>query len=508
MGHQRSFSFKTQQQQSAYVAKMKDSDNGTKELEELREAHRANPGDRDAGARLAQHYADLGWLNDAEELLQGLTKQFPEDYSLHLDFGNLCFRRQSYDDALRLFRKLTELRPERIEGWNNLGIVQLSNGDHEGARASFARVLELEPDNFGALLNLGDFYERTGETGRAIDFFERAVAAKRDFADGWYNLGNAYLEAGRYRDAIDAFGKALRYQPEFGSAMKNLGFACECMGDLAAAEEHYLGALEHNKADAALYVNLGAICTTKKEYDRAKDYFLRAVKLAPKDAGGWMGLRHLSLLRGDIATYVRATLAIIHRLGPDDIAESIRRLRELEHFTEAEDILRQADRLSLAGDELDAERLLHYQRSGTKKGKIAALVKRLSAVGSPSDAVRARLGRYYLDEGDLRRCADVLAPIEQKGIAELQDYWTGLERLERWSEARESLEEYLEGNPDCAEAWLHLARVALSEGYLSAAQSHVVRARRIGLVSLELLETVPELKRMYEALGGSVPEER
>ncbi|MBD3314573.1 MAG: tetratricopeptide repeat protein [Chitinivibrionales bacterium] len=486
------------------MVRMKKDDFRTEELDRLREVYRENPDDRDTGAKLGQLYTDIGWLNEAAEVLRDLTERFYGDYPLLLDYGNLCCRRRQYDEAVRVFGELVGLRPERIEGWNNLGIVQLIQGNYEGARDSFSQVLELEPDNCGALLNLGNYYDKMGDLDKATGYFERAVSVRKDFADGWYNLGNAYLESGKDQKAIEAFEKALRYQPEFGSALKNLGFAYEKVENLEQAEEHYLRALELNKGDAALYINLATIYTSTSRYDKAKDFFLRAVKLAPKDAGGWMGLRHLSLLKGDINTFVRATLAVMHRLSAADVAGSIRRLRELEHFEKAGEILKQADRLALEGDELDAERLLNYQRSGKNGDKIAPLVERLRAIPDPTDEVRAGLGAYYLEIGEVDVAAGILGCVKEKSLAVLRAYWTALERLEKLAEARESIEGYLSDNQDCAEAWLYFAQVALKEGRLSEAQSYLVKAKRLGFVDLELLESLPELKRMYEALGGSV----
>ena len=76
---------------------------------------------------------------------RAIIKQNENNYSLLLEFGNLCFRTEEFDEALRTFKKLSVLKPQRVEGWNNLGIVQVAYHEDESALESFKKVLELSP---------------------------------------------------------------------------------------------------------------------------------------------------------------------------------------------------------------------------------------------------------------------------------------------------------------------------------------------------------------------------
>ena len=93
--------------------------------------------------KLAQLYVDKGWLNEAKEIYDAVVKKDENNYSLLLEFGNLCFTMQNHDEALRIFKKLSVIKPARVEGWNNLGIVQQSLHEDEAALESFKKVLEL-----------------------------------------------------------------------------------------------------------------------------------------------------------------------------------------------------------------------------------------------------------------------------------------------------------------------------------------------------------------------------
>ena len=71
------------------------------------------------------------------------------------------------------------------------------------------------------------------------------------------------------------------------------------------------------------------------------------------------------------------------RLNQESVAESLMVLRELGHFDKVDEILCRADNADASGDELDAERLLAYQRTDSYPGKITALAKRLKELSKP-----------------------------------------------------------------------------------------------------------------------------
>ncbi|MBD3391822.1 MAG: tetratricopeptide repeat protein [Chitinivibrionales bacterium] len=472
------------------------------ELEILRRQYAKDPSDRDAASRLAQAYTDLGWYNEAGDIYRALLASYKDDYSILLDYGNLCFRRKNHDEALKVFKRLTVLKPNRLEGWNNLGIVQLTMGDQDAARASFDKVLAIEPDNHGALLNMGDYYDRRGETAKAIELFEKAVEARRDFSDGWFNLGNAYASAGDHARAVDAYRRALRIQPEFPSALKNLGFAHEQMDEYDEAEECYTKALELNRTDASLYVNLASIFAKQRRYDRAKDYFLRAVKLSPREPAGWMGLRHLSLLKGDIPTYVKSTLAILHRLDAKTIAESVRKLRELEYWEGVDSIVQLADKLKVEGVELDAERLVAYARGRKNHPQCAGLYQRLASSAPQSSAVSACLAEYEFVLGNFTKALTYLEHAPKNDLPMLKLFWMSLIGLKDWDTAESSLDDYLHGHKDCFVAWFLRARIMAALDRMDEAKASLVRALENGFTDLDAVKSDAKLKKLYDDISS------
>lgn len=470
-------------------------------LETLRAEYDAAPGNTQAASHLAEHYSDLGWLNEALDVYRTALARHPDDFYLQLGYGNTCYRHQDMEDALKAFRRLTELRPDRIEGWNNSGIVLMSLGRAEEAKSAFEWVLAIEPENAGALLNLGNYYAGIGDPAAAAGLFEQAIEVRPDFADAWFNLGNARSALGEDDHAQRAYERAIRVRREFGSAYKNLGVIHERREDWEKAVECYLAAAAFDRADAGLQINLANAYLALERFDDAKSCFLKAVRLSPKNTAGWLGLRHLALLKGDIPTYLRSTCAIIPHLDAGVIAATIDVLLSLHHLPEAIDVLRSAEACSKEGDDLDAQRLLVYHLEQREKGRQTALYKKLSQLSTLSDPSLRALGRYALETGDpaaalrhLKKIAIPDAVTEYLAIACL------LASHER-DTARERLARAIERWPASGALRFLDARIAMAEGDREGARIRLIEALDNGFCSEEEIKKDPELSYLFATLA-------
>ncbi len=465
-------------------------------LDDLRRTYAQNPQDLDAGTKLAQQYSDLGWFNEAIEVYRDLAKRNPNNFSILLALGNTSFKRQDLEEAQSTFKKLTVLSPGRIEGWNNLGIVQLASNNNAAAIQSFKKVLELEPDNPGALLNLGNCYDKEGQAEEAMALFAKATTVKPDFSDAWFNLGNSYLQSQNNEKAIEAYKRAIRLQREFPSALKNIGVAYENINDLTNALDCYSKAVQLAKADAGLYVNLGNVATKQKDYDQAKLWYTKAVTLSPREMPGWMGLRHLALLKGDIESYCKSTRAVLTRLSSAAVAESIMILRELDHTKEALDLLGRAEKLDMKGDELDAERMLIHRFKPIGK----SLFKRLRSSADVSDHVLSCLAQYSYDNKQIDEAIAFAKRCRQESISMDIIRWEGLILTNNIDDAETAIQRYCNDHDDCPQAWFLLAKIKLEKGATDAARTFLAKALDAGYSDTERIGRDPKLQELFLSL--------
>jgi tetratricopeptide (TPR) repeat protein len=470
-------------------------------LERLRQTYNTAPQDTENTVRLIQYLSDQGWYNEAIDIARAAMEKDGQNYTLVLEYGNTCFRKNDLKEAEQAFLRLTRLKPDRIEGWNNLGIVLVQLSELEKAGEAFAKVLSIEPDNPGALVNMGNHYSNKGEFAKARSYFEHAVQVCPDFTDAWYNLGNVLLALEDYEGARAAYEKALKYQENFSSALKNMGYACERCGEYEKAEQCYLRAIELNKADFSLRVNLGNLFFKQKKYDDAKKCYLKAVKLAPHMLSGWMGLRYLSLAKGDLNTFIRATLAVLPRLNEETLAQSIEILFEHNQIEKAEEILAQADRLGRKGDALDLQRLLIYQRKKVNSEKAQIIYKRLSEKSVLTDQVRKGLARYALHNNDYDTAIAHVEKMTKSDSTSKSILWRALLARKEERKVKQLVQLHIKDDPDYFDSWFILAVIEASRGNRIRAERFLIKALENGFTNIEELNQYSHLKQIFETLA-------
>lgn len=470
------------------------------DIEQLREAYHAQPEDSVLGLELAQRFSDKGWFNEALDVYSSLMQKKPDDATIFLEFGNTLFKKGDLAGARKALSRFTEMKPDRIEGWNNLGIVQLQLADIADAHASFEKVLSLEPGNLGALLNLGNCLCAEGNAEAARSCFEKACTARPDLPDGWYNLGNTCISLKKYTDARQAFEKALRYRREFPSALKNLGWVYEYEGRLTDAEICYQEALAIQKADPTLYVNLGNVLVRQKKYDEAKQNFLKAVRLAPHELNGWMGLRSYALAKGDVGTFVRATMAVVGRLSDETLAQSIDILYELNQIDKADQMLAQAERLGKKSDLLDIQRLLLMQRQKTSLPEERLLLTRLTSQKSLPDAVSRGLARYHLNAGNLDETIAFIHRIKHPDPTALGIVWRAMLGKGLLKETRKQIREFNADHKENYDTYFLLAAIEGKKGNMMRAETLLVYALDHGFSNMEEIHANPALHQLFESM--------
>ncbi len=469
------------------------------EFERLKKAYAKAPSDIETATKLAHYYTDRNNIGEGIKIYKALKEIYPQDYSILLAYGNACFGGGDLKTAITIFKQLTQLKPSRVEGWNNLGITQLTLNKNEAAKKSFSKVLDLEPENHGALLNLGNYYSNIDNFKKALEFFKKATIVRPDFIDAWYNMGNTQIQLELYSEAIATYEKALKYDPKFYSVYKNIGFAYEKMEHYDKAEKFYSQAMGIDKEDHTLWVNLANVYAKLLEYDKAKKHYLAAVKMAPKEPAAWLGLRELSLEKGDIQAYVKSTLAILHRLKKSEIAESLKKMRQLDRNEDTEKIMQAVDTLKVTGDEIDGERMLVYLRTN-REDKAQLLMRRLRNLANPSDQVLVCLAEYSMAEEEYAKVIHYCTLIKNGETYDRKLLWIAHIEKRELTEARELIENYLVDNKDCFEGWYQLARLKAMTHSKRQAKECLLRAIETGFTDFELLDTEKELKKIYKSI--------
>jgi tetratricopeptide (TPR) repeat protein len=469
-------------------------------INKLRALFEKAPDDIDTALRLASMYVNSGWYNQAKDVFRDALKVHADDFTLLIEYGNTCFKKGEFSEAGTAFKRLTEIRPDKIEAWNNLGIVELHLGDLDAAQSCFEKVIEIEPENAGALLNMGNYYFGKERYEDASTYFKKAVDVMPGFSDAWYNLGNTMLKLERLDAAIESFDKALKYKINFPSALKNLGFVYERQKKLDDAQRCYSKAIELNKADPALRINLGGIYLLQDKFDEAKECFLKAVRLAPQEVGGWMGLREVALIKGDLQTFSRATLAVLPKLNESLIADSIEILLDLDQKNAADELVQQIDRLGINGDLLDAQRIcLYFLRDGNN-AKIQSILTRLLAKNTTDQHILKGLARYSFLSGKFEQVVELVNKIDKPDSFAQCILWRSLIKSDKDTQARRLIQNYIKDYPQSFECWYLLALIEAKKGNRQRAEKFLIKALENGYSNLDELQKEPLFKEIMDSI--------
>jgi tetratricopeptide (TPR) repeat protein len=197
--------------------------------------------------------------------------------------GNICLKKDDYDQAIIFYNKGTNLDPNNFAFNNNRGIAYLKKGDIDRAIADFTRVIELQPDDADVYNNRGQVYAEKGDIDCAIADFDRVIELEPDEAAPYLNRGSCYGIKGDFDRAIADYERAVQIKPNYTNCFNNLGLAYKAKGNyeqaIAAFDKVIM--LEPGYADA--YFNRGQAYILSKDHDQAIKDFDRFISLQPND---------------------------------------------------------------------------------------------------------------------------------------------------------------------------------------------------------------------------------
>ena len=214
-----------------------------RELQALRRAHEAAPGDVAAALELARRYfnlaletGDLRYVGYAEAALSAWRAPGAAPADVLIVRAQLAQYRHHFDDALKLFDAAIALDPKNVRAVAWRAAVNMVVGRYEAVRPDCTRLRELE---------------------------EKLLAAGCA----------AYLDAtlGKARVAYDALSAQLKAEPAARPTLKLwvltvLAEIARRLGDMTLAEAHYKEALELADSDQYLLAAYAELLTHQRRW--------------------------------------------------------------------------------------------------------------------------------------------------------------------------------------------------------------------------------------------------
>ncbi len=252
----------------------------------------------------------------AEDHLDMLLAQHPEDDQLHALRGRLFLDRHQYpeaydsfsraaqrdsslpalsgivqalaslerpDEVERIARRMVALFPDNVEAMRYYGLALRDNGKFDEAVAALHEAVRKEPENPELLFNLASTLERGQRFNEASAIFERLLELDPNNPTvlNYY----AYMNAERNADldrAMNMVEHALAQAPANGAFLDTKGWVLYRLGRYDEAKAYLERALEAEGDDPVILDHLGDVSLALGDGDRALEFWRRALAEDPE----------------------------------------------------------------------------------------------------------------------------------------------------------------------------------------------------------------------------------
>jgi tetratricopeptide (TPR) repeat protein len=251
-----------------------------KTASELKEALRLEPGNTEAGYRLAWLLLSLGRVDECISLVEKLKASQTLSAPLLGVLGDAYLKKGNKVASLSALKRAVELRPDEAAYRFALGISWLSAPpDLQEAEQAFRQFLKLRPDDALGQLHLGYVLLKEKQYAEARELLEKSIQTGAGTPEAFYYLG--LIAQGQSEDerAIELFLKAIQLAPSFGYVHIALGATYLKLKDYARAQQSLETGVRLSPDDSKAHYNLAMLYARLKNPERAQEEMRLVEKL-------------------------------------------------------------------------------------------------------------------------------------------------------------------------------------------------------------------------------------
>jgi tetratricopeptide (TPR) repeat protein len=285
-------------------------------LAQTRPSHKAHPqstaeDDRAANAlKEAESLLQKQQYQQAEEKLQAIVTQQPENPQAWFDLGFAQSHQDKAAEAITSYKKATQLDPKWFEAQQNLGLALAKSGDLNAAASALKTAVTLKP----------------------------IVGGQQALAAAWLSLAQV-TEENAPQESLAAYQKAVELDPANTEAQLGSSRMAERAGNTAVAEQQYLKLAAAGNNDSI--ERLVSLYLKQKRFADAESWLHKYISANPQNSAAQLQLGKLQAAEGKTQEAI-ATLEPLYKASPDPrIARDLANLYlETKQYPAAADLLR------------------------------------------------------------------------------------------------------------------------------------------------------------------------
>ena len=178
-----------------------------------RRAAMATPDTLERIIATARDAASQGQTEKAEAVLREAAETYPHDQAIRLAYGDLLFRLERREAALRQYEAALEIGPPIARVLFQAGMAARLTGDEQVARERLTRAARTDPTHVDAALQAAIALLDAGELERAAAHAQRATLLDDGRATAWGTLAEIELRRGDAEAALKAARNAREIEP-------------------------------------------------------------------------------------------------------------------------------------------------------------------------------------------------------------------------------------------------------------------------------------------------------
>jgi len=264
--------------------------------------------------QLGVSYADIGRLDEAEDVLGGLVDSRPEDLAARIALGNVFMAKGRYREALEHYLHVAEQKIDDPVYHTDLGEIYYNLGRNQEAIASLVTAIDIDRAYWKPHFLLSFAYGDEGRLEEALKESSVASHLNPSFGNSEANLslaeagskisehkvndigkeiasqdstafllGTAYKERGYIKEALAEFELALLETPDDHILHMEIAKLYLADGRTEEAEKHLLNTLDYNPGNVQTFKVLGCEHHLKGELFEASACYLEAYRLNSAD---------------------------------------------------------------------------------------------------------------------------------------------------------------------------------------------------------------------------------
>ncbi|HJU56666.1 MAG TPA: tetratricopeptide repeat protein [Pyrinomonadaceae bacterium] len=239
---------------------------------ELQEVLRLEPGNAEAGYRLAWLLLAQGRIDECINLVEKLKGSRAVSAPLLGVAASAYLKKGNKVEAVSALKSAIELRPDDASYYFTLGVAWLTYpADLVEADLTFRQFLKLRPDDAQGQLYLGYVLLKHKQYGEARGLLEKSVQKGPGTPEAFYYLG--LIAQGQNEDAraIEFFEKSIRLAPSFAHAHIGLGATYLKLKDYERARQALETGVKLSPQDTKAHYNLAMLYARLKNPERAQE---------------------------------------------------------------------------------------------------------------------------------------------------------------------------------------------------------------------------------------------